>query len=246
MWLTLLALTGLVQAADLEHRLVWDVSVGGTKVGTRELTIKYIREDNGPGMRRILESWTQLDGAMGPIRMSFRQRMTAHSTGHEPASFHSVVEENGSPLEVQARWTPAAWWVTTTTSGRSRTVDMPLHRIDLSTADLLDPDSRFPLSHFQELRLLSAESGEVVGGTVSNLGVQTLEVGGTELQVHGYAWDSTQGRAEFWYSPDGFLVQSSTPLLGVEMVATLQRPPPGGVDDFPVAVGRPAVEILDL
>lgn len=246
MWLTLLALMSLASAADLEHKLTWDVTVGGNKVGTRELTVKYVKEGDDVGMRRILESYTALEGAMGPIRMSFRQRLTAHAPGREPASFHSVVEQNGSPQEVQARWTPAAWWVTTTTAGRSRTIDMPLNRIDLSTADLMDPDTRFPLAHFQELRLLSTETGEVLSGAVTPLGIKPMKLGGEEIQAQGYAWDSPQGRSEFWYSPDGFLVHYMVPMLGIEVVATLQKPPPGGVDDFPVAIGAPAIEVLDL
>lgn len=246
MWLTLLALLSTASAADLEHRLAWDVKIGGNKVGTRQLTVKYVKETDDVGMRRILESYTELDGAAGPIRMTFRQRLTAHATGREPASFHSVVEQNGAPQEVQARWTPAAWWVTTTVAGRSRTVDMPLNRIDVSTADLMDPDTRFPIAHFSEMRLLSTETGDVLVGPIEAIGVKDLKLGGEAVQVHGFAWTPPQGRSEFWYSADGFLVHYTMPLLGVDVEVTLQKPPPGGVDDFPVAVGAPAIEEIDI
>jgi len=129
-----------------------DVAVRGSTIGTRTLTIKYVQGE--AGTNRILESFTDLNGAVGPIKVRFRQRLTAHIDAREPASFHSVVDQNGSLMETQARWTPSAWLVTTTADQRSRTVDMPLNRIDLSTADLMDPYSRLPLSHYEEVRVL--------------------------------------------------------------------------------------------
>jgi len=246
MLLAALALTGLAGAADLEHALVWDLSVQGQKVGTRELTVKYVRDEGAVGFRRVIESWTQINGAVGPMRVTYRQRMTAHATGREPASFHSVIDQNGSALEVQARWSPSSWWVTTSTSGRSRTIDMPLNRIDISTADLMDPDTRYPLTHYDELRLLSAETGEVLSGPLEQLGTSNLTIGGRSTQVHGYVWTSPQGKSEFYYSADGFLVRYEIQLLGITMTAVLNHAPPGGVDDFPVRVGAPAIEEINL
>lgn len=246
MWLVLFAWLGVAEAAEMEHRLVWDVTVGGRPVGTRELTVKYQSDGNGLGMRRILETYTEIDASVGPAVVRFRQRMTAHASGRAPASFHSVVQQDGTVQEIQGRWTPSSWAVTTTLGGRSRTVDLPLGSVDLSTADLLDPDTRFPLAHFDQLDLLSAETGEVLSGRVESLGSRTLRVGGEEVLARGYAWASPQGRSEFWYSADGFLVQFRMPLFGFDVAATLRRPPPGGVDDFPVSVRGAPVEILDL
>jgi len=235
---------GPAHAADLQHTLVWDLSVGSTPVGTRKLTIKYVPDDEGT--RRILESLTDVDGQVGPIRARFRQRMTAHIGPHEPASFHSVVEENGRLMEIQGRWTPSAWMVTTTADRRSRSVDMPLNRVDLSTADLMDPYTQFGLDKLTEARVLSAESGDVVVGPVEKLGVEEITIDGIPVQVSGYQWASPQGTQSFWYSSDGFLVKYQTQLLGVTLDALLQDPPPGGVDDFPVAVGGTSVEQVDI
>ncbi len=246
MLFALVALTGLAGAADLEHKLSWDLSVQGQKVGTRELTVKYIRDEGAVGFRRVVESWTEMAGAVGPMRVTYRQRMTAHASGREPASFHSVIDENGSGLEVQARWSPSAWWVTTSTSGRSRTIDMPLNRIDLSTADLMDPDTRYPLSHYDELRLLSAETGEVLTGPLEHIGTSNITIGGQKVQVHGHVWTSPEGKSEFYYSADGFLVRYEIQLLGISLSAILNHAPPGGVDDFPVRVGAPAIEEINL
>lgn len=242
--LLFLALAADALATDLEHTLVWNLSVAGQPVGTRQLTVRYIEGD--AGTNRILESYTDLAGRLGPLDVRYRQRMTAHVDAREPAAFHSVIDQNGAGVEVQGRWTPSAWIVTQTGNGRSRTTEMPLTRIDLSTADLMDPYSRLPLSRFDEARILSAETGDVLVGPVEKLGVSEVKIGGQTVQVSGYAWTSPMGRSEFRYSADGFLVSYVTQLLGVEIAAVLQDPPPGGVDDFPVATAPPKIEEVDL
>ena len=239
----LLALTGTLLAAE-PHHLTWDVSVQGQPLGQRKTTIKYAEGDLG--MRRIIESWTELDGQAGPIRVRYRQRLTAHAASREPASFQSVIDENSSLREVQGRWTPSGWMVTVTGDGRSRTVEMPLDRIDLSTADLVDPATSLTLAHYDTVRILSAETGEVLSGPVTELGISELTIAGAAVQVTGYAWDNPQGRSTFYYSPDGFLVRYETQLLGIPMVAVLNAPPPGGVDDFAVPVAPTAVEEIPL
>ncbi len=240
----IVALSVPAPAADREHTLVWDITAGGTRIGSRNLVVRYLDDDAGTS--RILEAYTEIDGQIGPTRLRWRQRMTAHVDAREPASFHSVIDHDGTPIEVQGRWTPSAWIVTTLANGRPRTVDVPLGRVDLSTADLLDPDTRFPLSHFSDVRILSAETGEVLLGPVEQLGVREVTIAGKPLSATTYAWTSPQGRWELSYSADGFLVRSVTQLLGITVEAQLREPPPGGIDDFPVGAGKPAIEALDL
>jgi len=240
----IVALASSAPAAAGERTLVWDISAGGHRIGTRNLVVRYLDDESGTS--RILESYTEIDGQVGPTRLRWRQRMTAYVDAREPASFHSVIDHDGTPIEVQGRWTPSAWVVTTLANGRPRTIDMPLTRIDLSTADLVDPDTRFPLSHFSDLRILSAETGEVLTGPVEPLGGRELTIAGKPLSVTTYAWTGPQGRWELSYSADGLLVRSVTQLLGITLEAQLSQPPPGGVDDFAVGVGQPSVEALGL
>jgi hypothetical protein len=244
MWTLFLAQAA--HAAPREQKLVWDLSVKGTPVGKRNLTIRYLESDSG-GTLRMLESYTEINGTLGPMKVRWVQRMTASIDPREPAAFTSVVDQNGTVLQVQGRWTPANWVVISSTSaGHPRETAMPLSRIDLSTADLMDPYSRLPLSYFDQARILSAETGEVLVGPIEKLGVSELTVAGQPIQVTGYAWTSSEGRSEFYYSTDGFLVKYQTQLVGIELAAVLHDPPPGGVDDFPVAAGRPKIEALDL
>lgn len=234
---------GWVQAAD-QHTLTWDLFIEDQEVGRRSLTVKYMPSDRG--VRRILEAWTEVDGQVGAYRIRFRQRMTGHAEGREPAAFQSVVDENGSAREIQGRWTPSGWLVTNLSDGRARTVEMPLDRIDISTTDLLDPGTSWSLSRFETLRLLSAETGSVERGEVEQLGRSQIKIGGSPVQVSGYAWDGPQGRSLYYFGMDGYLVRSETPMFGVNVIAQLTRRPPGGPDDFPVPNTVPKVEHLPL
>ena len=137
--------------------LAWDLTVAGQPIGTRTVKVKVLPGDEGT--RRIIESWTQVDGAFGPMQVEFRQRLTAHAQGGQPASFHSVIDENGSAIEVQGRWSPGGWTVTTNLGRGARTADYGLQSIDLSTPDLLDPLSSVGLQGRDHARVLSAISG---------------------------------------------------------------------------------------
>ncbi len=241
---SLIALLGSAWAAHPIHQLEWQLSVDGQPIGKRTLTVRYLEGE--AGTNRILESYTDVDGKVGPVSVRFRQRLTAHVDAREPAAFHSVVDNNGSKLEVQGRWTPSNWVVTTTANGRSRTTQFELPRVNLSGADLLDPYTRLPLSHFEQARILSTESGEVAFGEVEKLGVSQWSAGGQALQVSGYAWTSPQGRSEYYYSPDGFLVRYRTQLLGATIEARLVGSVPEGIDDFPVGSALPSVEQVEV
>ncbi len=242
MWCILASLAAF--GADLTHQMSWNLSVAGKVVGHRDVTVKYVKSD--VGMRRIVESWTEIDGAAGPVRIRYRQRMTASGEGRDPMSFQSVIDENGRGREVSVRWTPNAWVVTTVADGRSRTGQLEPARVDLSSADLFDPDSRVGLDGRTSARMIQAETGDVLSGTVSDLGHQIVEVGGEPVPVHGWSWDTPQGRQKLWYSSDGFLVRYEAQILGIAVEGLLRRPPPGGVDDFPVALGRPEIEVTPL
>jgi hypothetical protein len=207
------------------------------------MTVKYL--PGADGMVRVIESFTEIDGNVGPIHVQYKQRLTAHA-GAEPASFHAVAEQNGSPVEVQGRYTAGTWWVTILDGGRSRSFDAPANRITMSTADLFDPETRVPLSRFQALRMLSAESGDVLEGAVADLGSTEVRMAGKNIPVTQFGWDGPQGRSEFAYSADGYLVQYKMKLMGLNIEGTLRGEPPLGLDEFPVPVGRPAIEVIDL
>jgi len=232
-------------AAPPESTLTWDLSVGGAPVGTRTVTVRVLPGANGT--RRIIEAFTEINGRVGPIDLSFRQRLTGNAEGGSPASFHSVIDDNGSASEVQGRWTPGGWIVSTNLGGRARSADYPISRIDLSTVDLMDPESRVGFGSQREtVRMLSAITGEVQTGPVASLGSSEVLVNGTPVPVEGFSWTSPEGKANFYFSTEGYLVKYETHVMGIALNGILRKAPPGGIDDFPVAVGRPSVEVLPL
>lgn len=237
-------LTSVVLAAPVEPELTWELSIKGQPVGTRTVKVKIVPADFGT--RRVIESFTSVSGKIGPIPVDFRQRMTAHAIGGDPASFHSVVDQAGDASEIQGRFAPAGWTVSTNIGGRLRTSDYPPSRIDLSTADLLDPESRVGLGRTGSVRLLIAETGEVLEGSVEKLGSKELTIAGQKVDVDGYSWTSPEGRSAFWFSPEGYLVQYEMASFGVPIEGVLTEPPPAGIDDFPVRVGSAEVERIPL
>ena len=114
------ALGAALAGSPVSHELVWDLSIEGQPIGSRNMTLKFVKSDTG--MLRILESWTEIDGEIGPIHVQYKQRLTAH-VANDPASFHAVIDENGSPREIQGRYTPSAWYLSVADSGRTRTYD---------------------------------------------------------------------------------------------------------------------------
>lgn len=238
--LLLLSLLQPALGADLTQTLSWDLSVEGRKVGERTLTVKYLPADDG--MRRVLEATTRLDTQPIGLGYTFEQRLTAHA-GEGPASFHSVVKDNGRAREIQGRTGIDGWTVSVVERGRTRTWDLPFTQVDLSSADLLDPQTRVPLAQFETADMLSIETGDVMTGEVKRLGTVEVQVDGKAVPVQGLEWASDTGTARFYYTSDGVLVKYAQQVMGKTVEAMLQQLPPPGVDDAPVqSAGSTIVE----
>jgi len=236
--LSVLAAAAFAQAAPSSpaphtQEMTWQVTYQGKPVGERTVTVKYVPEKLG--MRRIIESETSLDGHQAGLPYTFAQRMTATAVGRSPASFHSVVDDNGTPREVQGRLVGGQWMVTLVESGRSKTWEVNGSDIDLSTADLFDPQSFVPLSKFSTVKVLSAETGDIWTQPVGRLGPSEIPIAGKKIPVEGWAVEPPQGKASFWYTTDGVLVRYDYRWMGRIVQAELTAPPPPGVDDAPVA-----------
>lgn len=240
---TLSAVVPAAHAAD-EHTVTYQITVGSNPVGTRTLTVRTEPRDDGPD-GRFLEALTTISGSVGPVSLSWRQRLTGVATD-VPASFHAVIDEGGAPREVQASWDPRGWTVTTADTRRSRTDTIDAHRLDLSTVDLMDPGASVSLLRLDEVRILSAETGDIWASEVVRLGHDRIDIAGTPVDVHGVAWSSPQGRSELWYDADGWLVRYTMRVLGYKVQGTLTAPPPRGPDDFAVRLGRTQVDVEAL
>ena len=243
----MVAFTALAAAvalgADVSQDLAWDVSLQGKVVGERTVTVKYVSESGG--MRRILLGETDIDASVAGFPFTWKQRFTAHAAGRAPASFHSVVLENGEAREVQGRLAAGFWLVSLVEGGRSRSWELSGNEIQLSTADLFDPGTYVPLDKFDTAKMLSAETGDVWEQRVERLGPSTVTIDGQRVPVEGLAIDPPQGRATFYYTSDGVLVRYEYRWMGHVIEAVLRDPPPPGVDDAPVP-GADVIGEIDL
>lgn len=240
----LLAIGALAHASGMEHQLTWDIQLDGTTVGSRTLTVKYLAAEEGT-MRRILESYAEFDGEPAGQDVSFAHRVTGHA-GKLPSSFHSVVSDNGTARDVQARVLEDAWRVSVSEEGFAKTFDLAPERIDLSTVDLLDPATTVPISRYESARVLSAETAEIWEGEVTRMGPSELVISGEKVHCEEYMWEPPQGRASFYYTADGFLVKYEMKLAGVDVMAILKEPPPEGVDDAPVPIAPGEIREVPL
>lgn len=238
----LLAVSGPAAAEEVA-RVTWDLSLDGVRAGTRTATITTERTGDTTG--RTISANTRIDVAIGPVRLVWRQRLNSFGD-RVPASFQSVLDENGTAREVQVRWSAEGWTITQVERSGVRTDLAAPNRVDLSTVDLIDPGSRWRLDRYTSARILSAETGDIWEGPVEPLGTGSITVAGAPVAVTGWAWTSPEGRSEFWYSEDGWLVKYEMKLLGHTLEAVLHDAPPQGPDAFAVPYGRPRVDVIDL
>ena len=85
MFFMLLMLLTTAFGAPLEQQFTWDLTVDGRSVGERVLKVRYLPANHG--MRRLLQSWTDVNANVLGLPYRFQQRLTAH-IGEGPASFH--------------------------------------------------------------------------------------------------------------------------------------------------------------
>ncbi len=205
-------------------------------VGTREAGIRYLARERGEV--RLLESRTALDLAVPGVRLAFEQRLGARLGGDR--GFTSSTRVNGVVREVQAHLEPdGTWAVTVTTGGEARTWVLAGDAVDLTSAELLDPDRALPLlARSDALRLLSAETGQVLAGPVVALEPSTLDVGGQAVPVQRFRWSPPEGPMVLAFGENGHLLAYDWQAAG-RLVGARARslPPPrtwGGGPEQPV------------
>lgn len=248
----LLAVTASASAFEegvTELGLVWMLTVDGTPAGTREVRVFY--EGQSGDRVRIFEAYTELDDLEQKRRkrkdpeVSYRQRLTANSHEGAPASFHSTLDLQGAPVEVQARWASGTWRLAVTDHGGTRTTTVNPSRIDLSTVDLFDPESTRRLAGREYARILDAASGAIVEGPVVALGPTELTLSGEPMWVEGWEWQTPEGPWRLWYAWNGFVVRFEGPVGGKRVDAKLIGGAPRAIDEFAIPP-QPDVEALEV
>ena len=183
------AWTAPALADNTAQKLTYDLVLNGAVVGSREVSIQYM-EPFSPGdtESRLLETWTQLDASVGAWSAQIQNHSTAHIT-RSNSNFTSSMSVNGAVSEVQGhstrdgRWAMHGIFDQQLSSWQHRRTE-----VDMSSLDLLDPVRSQHLTTLTEAQILSAETGTIMTGPVSDLGERTLVINGQEIAVHAWSW----------------------------------------------------------
>ncbi len=201
-----------------EQHLVYDLSVDGASVGTREVTITYVSRPSGE--RHVIESYTHI-AAPGLT-------LESHGSGLSTpggAQLSSATERDGKRSSVAAQELPEGGWQVTVVSGGKQN-DRTEADVRLSTFDLSDPARIGLLDSAGTFGLVLAETGDVLLGTLAVGKPSTVTVAGQSVPVSTYVLTTSAGSAKFMVTGDGTLVRSEMTVLGLDLVGTLEALPP--------------------
>lgn len=223
----MLALLLLPLSLAADQTLVYDVTVNGQAAGTRTLTLQYFPRPDGE--RRVVQLVSELKVGAD----SWKIRATG-SSGPRGATFTSSMDHSGSLSQVQGVELPTGGWnVSTAGGGATRTFSYRREDARLSTLDLYDPGRTWRLGAAGPFGLLLSESGDAVGGQLSEPTDLSLTVGGVPVPVRHYTISGPGGNASFDLDVNGYMIRSELAWMGMQVVSTVrQAPTPRSVEQI--------------
>lgn len=218
-----LLLSTLALAGSGEQALAYDLRIDGKTVGSREVTVRFVRQENGREVR-LVESYTNIETTVlgKPVRFVNRASGRSGSSG----GFTSSVDENGHIREVQAlQRSDGSWRVTVIEGGRVNQGTLGAGQVSMTSLGLMDPVGYRDLTGNTQVHMLAAETGTLLSGTVESLGESTLQLGPTRLQVNRWAWTSEAGRVELAWTEEGVLASWQSSFMGRPVEGILREAP---------------------
>jgi len=202
------------------QKIVYDLTLAGEPIGTRELTIRYLpRED---GERRLVESYT--------VATIAGTKIVCRSSGQSSArgaTFTTSIDQGGAISQVQGIELPGGGWrVIAADAAGVKETTLGKNDARMTTLDVLDPGRSQLLSGGGELKLLLAETGEVLVGALDAGTIGTMKVAGQKVTVTRYTATGPLGAAKFDLDENGVLVKSDLTWLGFSVQATARAVPP--------------------
>ena len=210
-----------VGAVEVEH-YSWDLAFGGQSVGQRDLTVKY--RSDGVAEIGVLESWTELAVSLGKDEFTWTQRLSGVSRAGS-ASFASSGDEDGWLREVQAVKKLQGWTVSIAEADEARVYQLERQAFDLTSLDLVDPGQGDRLQGRSHLRVLTAETGEVLEGPLASKGPVQVPIDGKAVHGTAYLWTLPEGPVELVYGVDGHLLRYLMRVGPITVSATLTAAP---------------------
>lgn len=241
-WLVTTAMALLLVAPPAlaeEQALHYQLLAADRAVGSRDATVKYL--PTGSGELRLLEAWTSLLLPLPKGTLRYEQRLGARFGGDR--SFVASMATNGEVREVQARQeADGTWSITVASAAGAYERRLEAKAIDLTSAELFDGERALQtLQAIQQLRILSAETGEVLEGPLEALGPSTIGVGPDEVEILRFRFTPPEGSMTLAYTHEGWLVAYDYGILGLLVGARLEKLPPartfGTVLEGPLTTG---------
>ncbi|MEL6346041.1 MAG: hypothetical protein AAFV53_23220 [Myxococcota bacterium] len=225
LWFWALSAT-IANAADAEQSVVFDLLMDGAVVGHRDVSVRYLAPETPQGKEtRILETFTEMDVEIGGWGFALTNRSTGMASASK-SSFTSSLSTNGKVSEIQARRRgDGSWEGTAHYADGIQAIALRRTEVDLSTLDLLDPGRSMLLRDGVRLRVLSAETGQVMTGVLKDLGEDTLTVGDREVVVHRWLWNPPEATFELAWAESGLLVDWSATFRGKRLDADIRALP---------------------
>ncbi len=240
-----LALASPTAQAD-EQPLSYQLLAQDRPIGSRDVTIKYIPTSTGE--LRLLEAWTSFVLPIAKGTLGYEQRLGARFGGDR--GFVASMATSGKVSEVQARQdVDGTWGVTKAGVAGAHSERLPADAVDMVSSELFDRERALrTLQAVQTLRLLSAETGSLMEGPLTDLGPATMAVGPDEIEVQRFRFEPPEGAMTLAYSNEGWLVAYDYQILGLLVGARLQRLPAARsfdtVIDTPLTTGTVSEEVL--
>ena len=237
-----LLLLGLGTAHAETQNLRYTLSVGDKAIGHRTVKIRYI--PSAYGEKRFIESWTEFKIQVARMPFAYKQRLSGLAKS-KPSGFSAVMAEGEFLREVQLVRQPESWCVSHAERGRTWTLSINPSDFDATSLTLVDPGAKGFLDNLLRLRVLSAETGKVIQGGLSNQGQSTLTIGEKKVLAQNYTWRLDSGDIELAYAETGHLLRYTVSVAGKTMTATLDSLPPTRTfeEDMPISlVGGPIEE----
>lgn len=219
---TLLCFFALNEASAETQELRYTLSANGQEVGHRTLKIRFIQGEYGE--KRFIESWTEFQLPIARRNFHYKQRLSG-LTKTRPMGFSASMSEDGHLREVQVVQQPERWMVTHAELGRSWILPVQEASFDATSLTLVDPGSKGFLDDRMSLRVLSAETGQVVEGRLVDQGTRSLEIEGQSVDAEHYQWTLDSGSVDLAYSEDGYLLSYTVAIAGQRLTAQLDRLP---------------------
>lgn len=194
------------EAHTFSYRLVLD----GAEVGQREVTVRYLDDDV-----RLIEAQTTLGLTVGRQVVDFEQRLAGRgrrSTG----GFVASNRESETRSQVQLVEHDTGWTRVVIDPWGETLDELPWAAFDETSLSLMDPGATRRFQGLTTLRVLSAETGDVLSGPLEEVGSKTIQVDGEPTEATAYVWQPAGlGNITLVYGTRGHLLAWTWSYFGV-------------------------------